>query len=639
MVARLALRPLKEHIKLTRLINTRSVIVMAAETNMEEKAQDSGRTTITNAKPTPSKRPFDRFKERPPPKSSKRQKQTSARSEGSHEEVLAHDMSELLSSLDLKPPTASAASEEDQPILPPLDSEITLKISMLSSTGSGIAINEKRPYVVSFAYPGDVLKARITRHTAATSTTPAHSSAFPTAVITPGADRDDQLVKCKYFGTCSGCQLQPLPYSDQLAHKQRIIERAYRNFSFLPPNSAPPVGRTIASPLQYGYRTKLTPHFDGPAQSRSARRKGEKPVWERNPEIGFNRADGSRKVLDVEECPIGTEAVQQGLRRERARVLGRLGEYRRGATVLLRESCERVPNDKQNDENASVKDKEGSEGEVVVYDDLGADKDYMLKKTCTSDHRGTTSEYVGDVVFKNPANAFFQNNNSILPSFVDYIRQHVLPPPQSHPSNGNVNNVTTAVPKITNLIDAYCGSGLFSITLSSLFTHTLGIDISSQSIDSANQNLQLNNLDNTADRDIRFVTGDATSLFASADRSIFESNNTAIIIDPPRKGCDESFLTQLLDFAPERVVYVSCNVHTQARDVGWLLRGGRNAGKGMKQDLEQRQDKEGSDGKLAGGGETPKTGDARYELESLQGFDFFPQTAHVESVAILQRIH
>lgn len=80
-----------------------------------------------------------------------------------------------------------------------------------------------------------------------------------------------------------------------------------------------------------------------------------------------------------------------------------------------------------------------------------------------------------------------------------------------------------------------------------------------------------------------------------------------MVIDPPRKGCDESFLSQLLKFGPRRVVYVSCNVHTQARDVGVLVRGIEDGG-------------------------------TRYKVESLRGFDFFPQTGHVEGVAVLSRV-
>jgi tRNA (uracil-5-)-methyltransferase len=80
-----------------------------------------------------------------------------------------------------------------------------------------------------------------------------------------------------------------------------------------------------------------------------------------------------------------------------------------------------------------------------------------------------------------------------------------------------------------------------------------------------------------------------------------------VVIDPSRKGCDESFISQLMDYGPKRLCYVSCNVHTQARDVGWLV-----------------------------GGLGKRTG--MYEIESVRGFDFFPQTSHVEGVAFLRRV-
>lgn len=83
-----------------------------------------------------------------------------------------------------------------------------------------------------------------------------------------------------------------------------------------------------------------------------------------------------------------------------------------------------------------------------------------------------------------------------------------------------------------------------------------------------------------------------------------------IVIDPPRKGCDDAFIEQLLRFGAGTVVYVSCNVHTQARDVGKIIKGSA-AGN--------------NDGGGGGGG---------YVLESVRGFDLFPQTAHVESVCI-----
>ena len=102
------------------------------------------------------------------------------------------------------------------------------------------------------------------------------------------------------------------------------------------------------------------------------------------------------------------------------------------------------------------------------------------------------------------------------------------------------------------------------------------------------------------------MAGDADALFAKVT---FPAAETVVVIDPPRKGCDENFLRQLVQFGPERVVYVSCNVHTQARDVGMLVGGmaSVNEGKGI------------------------------YEIESLRGLAVFPQTGHVEGVAVLRK--
>ena len=121
----------------------------------------------------------------------------------------------------------------------------------------------------------------------------------------------------------------------------------------------------------------------------------------------------------------------------------------------------------------------------------------------------------------------------------------------------------------------------------------------------------------------------------------YDADRTVVILDPPRKGCDADFLAQLLRFGPRRVVYVSCNVHTQARDVGILVRGhageGEGEGGGNGEGKGEQAQAEGQglgDGNREGEG-AKRT---RYEIESLRGFDFFPQTSHVEGVAVLNRV-
>ncbi|KAJ4158073.1 uncharacterized protein LMH87_008618 [Akanthomyces muscarius] len=494
--------------------------------------------------------------------------------EGSSEEVLRCDIDALLK---LRREAAGASEDDAAPAseadLPEPFTEIEAEVHELSSTGDGLAMvsGSDQVYIVPFTVPGDTVRIKVIRHVPGEG----HSHADFLSVVTPSPLRDDSRVKCQYFAKCGGCQFQMLDYAEQLRRKRRIVVKAYANFSNLPQELLPEIHDTIGSPLQYGYRTKLTPHFDGPPGYRPSKR-GKNPAtpFLSCPDIGFMQK-GRRKVLDIEDCPIGTEAVRLGNTRERKRMQEEYTNYKRGATLLLRENTARHP-----------KDSEAAAADLAPYTTKSETDGFVDVKSCETDSKATTTEYIGDYIFTNPAGSFFQNNNSILPVFTSYIRDRILP--------------TTADKPIKYLIDAYSGSGLFTITLSSVFQHSVGIDIAGQSIEYARKNAALNGLGE--DR-CRFIAADAGELFKSVT---YDADETVVVLDPPRKGCDASFLSQLRRFGPRRVLYVSCNVHTQARDVGVLVRG---EGEGR-----------------------------RYAIESLVGFDFFPQTGHVEGVAILNRV-
>ncbi|KAK3315368.1 S-adenosyl-L-methionine-dependent methyltransferase [Apodospora peruviana] len=548
-------------------------------------------------------------------KMSKKQKKAPV-SEGTHEDVLKLDIEALMAGHRISDDDATTA-------LPAQGSEIEVEVVELSSTGDGLAKQKgsDRIYVVPFSVPGDTVKVKVYRHLEKEGYTVADFI----AVTKPAPIRDDSRISCQYFATCSGCQFQMLDYAEQLKIKKNVVVKAYRNFSHLAPELVPEVLDTIGSPLQYGYRTKLTPHFDGPP---TARKRGNTKALEEMPPVGFTPKT-SRKVIDIEECPIGTEAINRGMKQERARMAVEFGKYTKGATILLRESTKRVPKDGSAAAVPSSSSPPNSPGEKATQlpDALAAGilpesevvvvetKKYTEYKTCITDFKGTSAEYIDDFVFTNPAGFFFQNNNSILPPFTQYIREHILPPapkPSDKP--------------IRRLIDAYSGSGLFTITQASLFPGgSIGIDIADQSIDFARRNAKLNGLKRQR---VKFIAADAPELFKSVKE--FDSDETVVVIDPPRKGCDDSFLRQLLEFGPKRVVYVSCNVHTQARDVGVLVRG--HVGEAEAADEE--------DDVMAPVEETTtqKKKGVRYEIESIRGFDFFPQTSHVEGVAVLNRV-
>ncbi|CAK7269759.1 tRNA(m5U54)methyltransferase [Sporothrix epigloea] len=599
-----------------------------------------------------------RQQQRPPKKKLKGGKRLKAVTDGSAEEVLLADVQALLQMLKIKQerevsqdelahcrdqngeearltaaeaPDATTAenhgSHDAEEDLPEPGTQIELDVVDLSSTGEGLAVQRKiqtledgskirqrrRIYVVSFSVPGDVVLAKVYRHLPQPKPGPGEDELPPTysvadfiKVVRPSPELRDPLgdsnrVRCQYFGRCSGCQYQMLDYAEQLRIKRRVVERAYRHFSQLPPESVPAVRDTMPSPLQYGYRTKLTPHFDGPPGFR--RKNKARHTLTEVPDIGFmakaGGTGGARATLDIESCPIGTPAVGLGMTRERGRVARDFSSYSKGATILLRESTRRCRKGAENGEDTTGDAADTVRIETEAYTDV---------KTCITDNNATSTEYVDDYIFTNPAGSFFQNNNSILPPLTAYVRENVRPAS----SNGKGR-------ELRYLIDAYSGSGLFTITLASTLPGgSIGIDIADQSIAFARTNAQLNHL---PPERCRFLAADAAQLFHSVIE--YDPDETVVVLDPPRKGCDAPFLRQLLAYAPARIVYVSCNVHTQARDVGMLVRGHVDWGT----DGDGVATSDTKDGKPS----------ARYEIESLRGFDFFPQTAHVEGIAVLNR--
>lgn len=512
----------------------------------------------------------------------KRQKKASGKRKdkiGEIDQVLQADVDRLLRS---KRGTDSPA-DDSQPTLPEPFTEIEVTIAEISSTGDGLALSENgdHVYIVPFTVPGDKVLAKVVRHVQALS----HSVTDFLKVIEPGPQRRDEAIGCKYFGKCSGCQLQMLSYEDQLAHKKRIVEKAYANFSGLVPELIPAIGDTFPSPRQYGYRTKLTPHFLVP-------KRNEKGEVNSVPPIGFTYKN-QRRDLDIEDCPLGTDIIRQGLKSERKKAAEHISKYKRGATILLRETTNRTPKE------PSAEDPTSNPSTVITYDNPNKPEqesgdvittdgpNYTEEERCVTDPNATSVEYIDDYLFTNKAGAFFQNNNSILSGFTEYIREQSLAPS------------TNASSPIKYLLDAYSGSGLFTITLSPLFKSSLGVDVAGDSIISARENARANSLPNTG-----FAAADATTLFKDVP---YPADQTLLMIDPPRKGCSGDFLRQLLQYGPRRVVYVSCNVHTQARDVAVMVQGDEKLG-------------------------------VKYDIESIRGFDFFPQTGHVEGVAVLNKV-
>ncbi|HAC66145.1 MAG TPA: 23S rRNA (uracil(1939)-C(5))-methyltransferase RlmD [Cyanothece sp. UBA12306] len=140
------------------------------------------------------------------------------------------------------------------------------------------------------------------------------------------------------------------------------------------------------------------------------------------------------------------------------------------------------------------------------------------------------------------------------------------------------------------LVDAYCGIGTFTLPLAQKVKQALGLELNPNSIAQARDNARLNNIDN-----VTFMSGKVETLLPQLSFS-----PDIVMLDPPRKGCDRAVIETLRNLEPSQIVYVSCKPATLARDLQQLCQGGK------------------------------------YHLIWLQPMDFFPQTSHVESVALLR---
>ena len=191
-----------------------------------------------------------------------------------------------------------------------------------------------------------------------------------------------------------------------------------------------------------------------------------------------------------------------------------------------------------------------------------------------TDPKQIVSERVGALTFQFKAGEFFQNNPYILPEMVEYV------------------TAQAALGGARYLVDAYCGVGLFALSTADAFDLVAGVEVSEPAVRWAQANAKISGVRNT-----RFVIGKAEAIFNGLK---FPGAETAVVIDPPRKGCDESFRQQLMQFGPQRIVYVSCYPATQARDLKEFIAAG-------------------------------------YAITRIQPFDLFPHTRHIENVVSLTR--
>lgn len=443
--------------------------------------------------------------------------------------------------------------------------ELELDIEKMAFGGRGLARSGGAVVFVDGALPGQRVRARVTKA----------AKRFAEADCVEVLVRSPRQVEpfCRHHGKCGGCMFQDLDYAEQLRWKTEHVRDQLQRIGGV----ADPVVRAAEpSPETRGFRNKMEFDFAGG---------GESPL-----SLGLHRR-GSDSVVNVEECALVSAQLMDILREVRAfcRETGipawtpctGKGLWR---FLVLRESrADRRA-------MAQVITSPAADGGAVRsladhlherFPDL-ASVVHSIRKAKSSVAQGerivfrtgdgTIEETVGGLRYRISADSFFQTNTAATGPLYAAARE------------------ACALTGAETVLDLYCGSGGLSLAVAGGAAAVLGVESTPAAVRDAEANAKLNGLDNC-----RFTAGDV--LRALHD---LKESPDVVITDPPRSGMHPGAVARILELAPARIVYVSCNPATLARDVRLLAPG--------------------------------------YALAEARPFDLFPHGPHVECVAVLERL-
>lgn len=454
---------------------------------------------------------------------------------------------------------------------------VTLTIDDIGTEGQGIGHIDGYALFVKDSLPGDKVKAKITK------VKKNYGYAHLLEVLTPSPDR--VKARCENAARCGGCQLQHYNYEKQLIYKQNkvrncLVRMGGYDEAYIDSVMEP----IIAMDNPYNYRNK--------AQFPVGRSK------DGGISIGFY-AGRTHSIIDCENCHIqsdisnrvaaivrswmaGThtepydESSHTGLVRH---ILTRIG-YRTGDVMV----CLVVTDKRVRNLDKLISMLGVIEGLRSVCLNINKDRTNKILGSEIINVYGDSyiEDYIGDVKYRISPHSFYQ---------VNPVQTHKLYKTALEYANLSGNEVVW---------DLYCGIGTISLFLVGKARRVLGVEIVPQAIEDAKVNAEVNGIDNAA-----FIACAAEDIGEYLDKSneydVFGSPDV-IVVDPPRKGCDVGLINTILDTRPERIVYISCDAATLARDV-----------------------------RILGGG--------GYRIERVRACDMFGMTVHVETVCLLSKLH
>ncbi|MEK3662632.1 23S rRNA (uracil(1939)-C(5))-methyltransferase RlmD [Paenibacillus sp. FSL F4-0236] len=458
--------------------------------------------------------------------------------------------------------------------------EVMLDIIGMTHEGEGVGRVEGFTLFVQGALPGEKVRAKVLK------TKKQYGYAKLLNLVEASSARI--AAPCEIYDQCGGCQLQHMDYAAQLAWKRQLVVDNLERIGKLQVSGG---GGDAGTDQAAGILVRPTLGMDEPWRYRN---KAQVPIGvTEGGLVGGFYARGSHRIIDMETCLIQHEDNDDVVRK--VKEIGR----KRGITAYDEESGKGLLR------HVVVK-KAFRTGEMMVVLVTNGERIPHLDEWITEIRReipavtsicqnvntkqtnvifGDTTrtlwgndviyDYIGDVKFAISARSFYQVNPAqtevLYGKTVEYA--------------GLTGNET--------VIDAYCGIGTISLFLAQHAKQVYGVEIVREAIEDARANATLNGMDNVV-----FEVGASEDVIPNWKEKGITAD--VIVVDPPRKGCDSRLLETILAMKPERVVYVSCNPSTLARDLRVLEDGG-------------------------------------YKTVEVTPVDMFPHTVHVESVALLVR--
>ncbi|WP_139339534.1 23S rRNA (uracil(1939)-C(5))-methyltransferase RlmD [Bacillus dakarensis] len=434
----------------------------------------------------------------------------------------------------------------------------------LTHDGAGVAKVEGYPIFVPNGLPGEKAKIKITK------VNKGYSFGRLIEIYEKSADRVD--APCPIYKECGGCQLQHLSYEGQLKAKEKQVRDVLTRIGKLNDVLVHPV-LGMEDPWRY-------------------RNKAQVPVGEREGGLiaGFYQKR-SHEIIDMRACLIqqdindevvqtvkevcekyGVSAYDEKRHKGTIRhIMARHGLVTGEVMVVIVTRTPDLPHGKRIVEEIVSR----INGVKSVIQNVNTKKTNVILGDETRVLWGeeVIYDYIGDVKFAISSRSFYQVN----PEQTKVLYEQAL-------SYADLTGEE-------EVIDAYCGIGTISLFLAKKAKKVYGVEIVPEAIEDAKRNAELNGIEN-----VEFAVGEAETVIPKW----YEQGITAevLVVDPPRKGCDESLLKTILDMKPKRVVYVSCNPATLARDLRILEDGG-------------------------------------YQTQEVQPVDMFPHTTHVECCVLL----